>query len=189
MKNKAILGIAVLVSLIQAADPAAAQDLSGEPGFIDFSQQATLTDDNLDIHISVKDPLIKLVAEGTRATDPDLADVLAQLRAVEVHVYEVPVDQQSKIRSEISGRAKELEAAGWTQAITIRMKGARGHVFLRLVDGKPQGLAAMYTGDEDEAVFVNIVGQIDASQIGRLATKFDLDVLGQALAGGAPGGS
>lgn len=191
MENRSIMvALSVLLSvLLTVTGPAMAQDLSGEPGFIDFSAQTTLSDDNLDIHISVKDPLIKLVAEGTREADPDLADVLEKLKAVEVYVYEVPADQQSQVRKEISQRAKQLESSGWTEAIAIRVKGARGHVFLRLLEGKPMGLAAMYTGDENEAVFVNIVGQIDAAQVGRLATKFNLDVLGQALAGGAPGGS
>lgn len=184
-----LIGAGLVGSGLIFARPAVAQDLSGEPGFIDFSQQATLTDDNLDIHLSVKDPLIKLVAAGTRETDPDLADVLEQLKAVEVHVYEVPEAQQDIVRKEITKWAGKLESGGWTEAITIRMKGARGHVFLRLMNDKPKGLAAMYTGDDGEAVFVNIVGQIDAAQVGRLATKFDLDVLGKALAGGMPNGS
>ena len=163
----------------------AQKDLSGDPGFVDFSQQQTLSDDELDIHISVKDPMIKLVAEATRESDPALADVLEQLHAVEVYVYQVPSERQPKVRKEISGLAGTLEGGGWTEAIAIRMKGARGHVFLRLVDGKPVGLAAMYSDDEGEAVFVNIVGQIDAAQIGRVATKFDLEVLGKALNGAA----
>ncbi len=175
-------------ALLAGAWAAAAQeDLTGDPGFVDFSRQEIFDDDDVEIRISVKDPLIKLVAEATRESDPDLADVLGQLKAVEVNVFDVPQARRDEVRGEISRQAKKLESGGWTEAIAIRLRGARGHVFLRLVDEKPVGLAAMYLDDgEGDAVFVNIVGQIDAAQVGRLASKLELDLLGEALRGAAP---
>lgn len=166
----------------------AQEDLAGDPGFVDFSRQEIFDDGDVEIQISVKDPLIQLVAEATRESDPALADVLGQLKAVEVSVYDVPQARRDEVRREISRQAKKLESGGWTEAIAIRLRGARGHVFLRLVDEKPVGLAAMYLDDEKgDAVFVNIVGLIDAAQVGRLASKFQLDLLGEALRGAAPG--
>lgn len=165
----------------------AQQDLSGDPGFVDFSQQQTFDDKDVEIQISVKDPLIKLVAEATRESDPALADVLGQLKAVEVNVYNVTQARRDAVRGEIDRQARQLEKGGWTEAIAIRIRGATGHVFLRFVDEKPVGLAAMYLDDgKGDAVFVNIVGQIDAAQVGRLASKFKLDLLGEALRGAAP---
>ncbi len=179
------------VLLLAAAPIADAQpDLSGDPGFVDFSQQETLGEDDLEIAISVKDPMIKLVAEATRESDPVLADILDKLKVVEVLVYKVGESQRAAVRGEISEQAGKLEESGWTEAITIRMRGARGHVFLRIVDERPAGLAAMYLDGEDEAVFVNIVGQIDPAQVGRLASKFNLGLLSQAVSGSlGPGDS
>jgi hypothetical protein len=166
---------------------AAQQDLSGDPGFVDFSQQKLFDDGDVEIQISVKDPLIKLVAEATRESDPALADVLGQLKAVEVNVYKVTQARRDEVRGEIDRQARQLEKGGWTEAIAIRLRGATGHVFLRLVDEKPVGLAAMYLDDgQGDAVFVNIVGKIDAAQVGRLASKFKLDLLGEALRDAAP---
>lgn len=181
------LSALLAAALLAGGRPALAQeDLRRDPGFVDFSRQATLTDDDLEVHVSVKDPLIKLVAEATGESDPELAEVLRLLKAVEVHVYEVPENRRETVKKEISSLARDLEDRGWTEAIAIRVKGARGHVFLRLLDEKPMGLAAMYTGEAGEAVFVNIVGQIDAAQVGRLASRYDLHVLSKALAGMSP---
>ena len=179
----------LLTLLLLAAGPAgtpvaeAQPDLSGDPGFIDFSQQGTLDDDDLEIHISVKDPMIKLVAEASRESDPVLADILDKLKVVEVLVYNVGEGQRKAVRGEISEQAGELEELGWTEAVAIRLRSARGHVFLRIIDDLPAGVAAMYLNDKDEAVFVNIVGQIDPAQVGRLASKFNLDLLSQAVSG------
>lgn len=178
----------VLAGSATSQEGGGSEDVRQDPGFVEFALKGVLDDDDLEIHVSVKDPMIKLVAEGTRETDPEFAAVLDPLKGVEVHVYSVPEDRRGAVRQEISDQAKKLEGKGWTEAIAIRLKGARGHVFLRLVDGRPVGLVAMYSDDEGEAVFVNIVGAIDPSKVGRLASKFDLDVLSTALDGPGGGG-
>lgn len=180
----------LLATILCAAGTAAAQekgdrpakdDLRGEPGYVDFSRQPLFDADDLEIKVSIKGTMIHLVAEASRADDPALADVLSQLEGVEVHVYKLAEEERDAVRGEITRRARELEGQGWDEAITIHLRRARGHVFLRLDDGRPVGLAAMYVGDENEAVFVNIVGAIDPAQLGRLASRFDLDLLSQAV--------
>jgi hypothetical protein len=193
-----MLGRRIVLALAAAALVAAAgvgaqeDDLSRHPGFVDFNPRGVLTEDDLEIRISVKSPLIQLVAAAARAGDPELADVVDKLKAVEVHVYAVDEERREAVRQDISRRARDLGKSGWTEAIAIRVRGARGSVLMRLQDApptpqgapqaaRPVGLAAMYLDDEGEAVFVNIVGEIDAAQIGRLAAKFNLDVLSEAV--------
>jgi hypothetical protein len=175
------------VALWMASDTAAQTPLADEPGFVDFSQQALFEDDALAIHVSVKDPMIQLVSEATRESDPELADVLAQLKAVEVHVFDVGEDVSDQVRGDITRQARQLQERGWTEAISIRLRDTRGHVFLRIEDKVPVGLAALYhDGKGHEAVFVNIVGRIEPAQIGRLAAKLELDVLSEAVRGQMP---
>lgn len=173
--------LCLAAALVAGAVGAQDDEISRDPGFVDFNPRGVLTDGDLEIHISVKSPLIQLVAEATRANDEVLADVLDKLKAVEVHVYNVGDERREAVRQEISRRAQDLGRLGWTEAIAIRLRGARGSVLMRLQGERPVGLAAMYLDDQGEAVFVNIVGEIDAAQIGRLAAKFNLDVLSQAV--------
>lgn len=180
-RKRFFLALAAAALAVAAAGAGAqGDDLSRDPGFVDFNPRGVLADDDLEIHISVKSPLIQLVAEASRANDEVLADVLDKLKAVEVHVYHVADERREAVRQEISRRARDLGKLGWTEAIAIRLRGAQGSVLMRLQKQRPVGLAAMYLDDGGEAVFVNIVGEIDAAQIGRLAAKFNLDVLSQA---------
>lgn len=178
MRCRTVLSGLFLALMLTTLAVVAAEDLTRDPGFVNFSDLGLLTDDELDIHVSVKDPLLKLVAEATRENEPELADVLVQLRAIEVYVYTVKESLREAIWKEIRGKARALEGKGWNPAITIRMRRERGYVFLKLVEGKPVGLAAMYIED-DEAVFVNIVGSIDPTKIGRVASRFNIDLLGE----------
>lgn len=172
-------GLLIAVVLLGALAVAAQEDLSRDPGFVDFSHLGPFTEEDLVIHISVKDPLLKLVAEGTRESEPELAALMAQLKLIEVYVYEVEEAQRATIRELLGTTARQLDAKGWEPAITIHMRRDRGYVYLKLADGKPIGLAAMYLDEDDEAVFVNIVGLIDPAKVGRLAARFDLDLLGE----------
>ncbi|MCP4655871.1 MAG: DUF4252 domain-containing protein [bacterium] len=178
MRSRTFLyGLLLVLLLTGLAVVAAEEDLTRDPGFVNFSDLGLLTDDELNIHVSVKDPLLKLVAEATRENEPELADLLSQLKAIEVYVYTVNESLREAIWKEIRSKANDLEGRGWDPAITIRMRRERGYVFLNLVEGKPVGLAAMYIED-NEAVFVNIVGSIDPTKIGRVASRFNIDLLG-----------
>jgi len=188
-RRRFFLSLAAAALVASAAGVGAqGDDLSRDPGFVDFNPRGVLTDEDLEIHISVKSPLIQLVAEASRPNDAVLADVLDKLKAVEVHVYHVADERRDAVRQEISRRAGDLGKLGWTEAIAIRLRGARGSVLMKIRGERPVGLAAMYLDDEGEAVFVNIVGEIDAAQIGRLAAKFNLDVLSQAVEDGRKSG-
>lgn len=169
--------------LALAAWPAIAQtDLSAEPGFVDFGGNAFFAEEDLDVHISVKDPMIQLVAAASRDSDPELADVLSPLKAVDVYVYKVGDNRNDDVSEEISRQAKELSGSGWSEAITIRTRAARGHVFLRMAESTAVGVAALYLDETaSEAVYLNIVGAIDPLEIGRLAAKFNLDPLSEAV--------
>lgn len=176
--------LALAAALVLSLPAAAQTDLTGDPGFVDFSRQPLFDDDALAIHVSVKDPMIQLVAEATRESDPELAEVLKQLKAVEVHVFDVKEGESDAVRGDISRQAKELQKQGWTEAVSIRLRDARGNVFLRFEGKVPVGLAALYhDGKSHEAVFVNIVGRIEPAQIGRLAAKFELGLLSEAVRG------
>lgn len=177
----------IVTSLLVLTWTAAAQeDLTDHPGFVDFSKLDLFGEDEMAVNVSVKDPMLKLVAEVTRGSDPDLADMLGRLRLIEVRVYEA-TDTALEVRlRKIRQIAKDLESRGWETAMTLRSGKSQGFMYLKLADGKPLGLAAAFVGEENEAVFVNIVGEIDPTQVGRLAAKFSLDELAEATQDAPP---
>jgi len=156
--------------------PASGQnELTDHPGFFDFT--AWVGEEQNEVAISIKGPMIRLLAGTTRESDPDLSALLAKLEAIEVGVYRVDEEQRSEWQEKIDRAAANLSRQGWAEAMTIRVERDYGHVFLKLDGDTTVGLAAMYIAEGNETFFVNIVGEIDLARIGHLASRYNLDFL------------
>lgn len=151
--------------------------LSGEPGYVDVAAFDVVSADDLEMHVSVKGPLLQLVANASRDEDPDLAKALAALAGIEVRVYSVAEKRRSRVRGGLEHLADRLTDSGWSAAITVQVAREHGYAMLRMVDGEPLGLVAFYLTEDNQAIFVNIVGRIDTATVGQLARKYDLDLL------------
>lgn len=147
------------------------------PGFFDFALLDMFSGDNLEIHISIKGPLLQLVAAAS--DEPDLSSILKRLSGVEVRVYSLNESKRLQAREALDDLASRLKKEQWVPAITVQVQRDHGYAFLRYQEGSddPVGLAAMYLTEENQAVFVNIVGSMNTATIGRLARRFDLDLL------------
>lgn len=154
--------------------------LEDHPGFIDFGNFGEFSEEQLEVHVSVQELALRLVAAATRSSDADLAEMLGGLKLIEVWVYNVDANSRKSFKDRVADIAKELEKKSWQQAMTLRSQDSRGYMYLKVEDDVPQGLVASFISEDDQAIFVNIVGKIDPSQIGRLANKFNLDMLDEA---------
>ncbi|MEM1177688.1 MAG: DUF4252 domain-containing protein [Acidobacteriota bacterium] len=170
----------LLALLSSAAFGADVNPIQAEPGFVDFDGFKLFTRDELDVHISVRGPLLALVAGATKESDPELSKALGALQGVEVRAYTVGEGNRDSVHGELEKMADRLRETGWSTAMTVKVDRDHGYAMLRFKKGQesdPVGLVAMYLTESNEAVFVNIVGDIDTRNIGRLARRFDLDLL------------
>lgn len=174
---------APLASLAQSATQQkgrSATDVPVEkhPGFVAFATEDLLADNELKVHISIKDAMLRMVAAATRESEPDLANMIRDLRAIEVVVYEIEDTQKrGHVRTTISTTSERLKRAGWEPAIDIRLEDSGGFLYFRFLDSDlPVGLAGIFL-DGDEAVFINIVGMVDPALLGRLAARFNISLL------------
>lgn len=188
--HRGLVGAVVLTAGLAAgtilAQPAE-RDLSDHPGYVALGTSSVFDDEHLKVHVSVKDAMLKLVAAAAEESEPELASMIAGLEAIEVRAFDVASAGDNAVRDTIVDTAKRLRSSGWDAAVDVRLEGSAGFLYFRFDDDRPIGLAAMFLEDGGEAVFVNIVGRIDPALLGRLAARFNLTVLGQALA--APGGT
>lgn len=179
----ALLPLAFTLPLLAQAPtarrPEVEKPVTEHPGFVTFDDVERLFgDDALEIHISVKDAMLRLVAAATRQSEPDLAQMIGGLRAIEVMVYNID-DQggRSRVRQAITDTAGRLRRAGWEPAIDIRLEDSGGFLYFRFQQSdNPVGLAGIFL-DGKEAVFINIVGTIDPALLGRLAARFNISLL------------
>ena len=166
------------VFILAAAGTAWAQDLKDDPGYVDLDAIEDWFEKEPSIIVNVKGALLDLVAEASRYEDPDLADLLRKLKSIQVRGYNMRWADFEEVQQQTQAFARQLESQGWDTVVRVRDHDEDVNIHVRVDDGAIAGMMVMVISpDDDETVFVSIVGQIDPEQIGRLGRKFDIEPL------------
>ncbi len=159
----------------------AAQDnaIRNHPGFFDFDVIPASIQIEPNVEINIKGALLRLAAEATTREDPELAEMLGKLKLIRVFTYENDgwTDEQRGQFTDIARRiGGQLEEKGWDIVARVRDEDEQVFVYLREIEDLFEGMVVMVV-EAEEAVFVNITGTIDPAQVGRIGSRFDIDVL------------
>lgn len=171
-----------LAGLLASTGTSVAQTLADDPGYVDFDPVTVIIGHSPKVNLNFGPAMLALFTETLRETDPDVSELVANLKSLRVMVFE-DVDG-TRIREFAVATAGELGAAGWEPALTVRDDGTAVDLFLRTTENQIRGLAMMLTEEDGSAVFINVVGGLDPASLGRLigGTGIDLGALGN-LAG------
>lgn len=170
--------LSLLLLLLAVAAPAAlAQpDLERDPGYIDVDALTRGITEEPTVEVDVRGALLRLVVASARTDDPELASMLSRLRAIQVRVYKL----NSRDRSTVAGRTSEfsrrLRTQGWEPFVRVRDDDSRVDMLVRTAGERITGLVALVVGDDDEAVFLNIVGEVNPEQVGRIGRRFNVRI-------------
>ena len=168
----AIAAFAATPTLVAGAE----KDYSKLPGYVDFDQIGVFNEVESSIEVFLKGSLLVLVREAVKDEDPELSDMLANIEYIRVQVFPLDDIDSEQLMTKTKQMAKNLEGKGWE--IAVRVRDDDEHVYVYLLPGKDnhiEGLVVMVVEEDDEATFVNIVGDVDPAQIGRLGRSFDID--------------
>lgn len=175
-----LFAVAFLFAAAHSQTATAQADLRKEPGYLDLAAVEEWFDTEPWLEVNIKGALLSLITEASKAEeDPELTSILSKLKAIEVRGYPLKASMFEDIDRRTSLLAKRLEAQGWETVVRVRENDERVNVYLKS-DGKTiAGLVVMVLDptDDDGAIFVNIVGDIDPQQIGRIGQKFNIDPL------------
>lgn len=175
---KRILCCLLLVLGLTGVAQAQQDNLSRDPGYVDLNMIEGWFDREAKIEVNIKGALLELVAEASRYEDPELANLLKKLRAIQVRGYEVSPGDFRAVEDRMSSLARSLESEGWDTVVKVREDDERVNMFTRIEDGAIAGMMVMVISEaDDESYFVNIVGEISPEQIGRIGRRFDIDPL------------
>ncbi|QXD15485.1 DUF4252 domain-containing protein [Rhodocaloribacter litoris] len=163
-----------LLLLVLPGVPSFAQTpLEDDPGFLDLASMTAWFDREPTLEVDIQGSLLRLVAEASRYDDPELADLLTRLRAIQVRGFPLPRTRFNEIARRTAEVATRLEAAGWDTVLRVRDYDEQVHMYVRVHDNAIAGMVVFVVKPGyDETVFVNIVGEIDPEQVGRLGRKF-----------------
>lgn len=175
----------VLTALLVAALPAAAQDadLRSDPGYLDLAGIDGWFDEEPWLEVNIRGALLRLVTEASRDEDPELTSLLQKLKAIEVRGYPLTPQQFDDIGRRTGALAQELEDRGWETVVRVREDEQRVNVYMKVLDEAIAGLVVMVLEPDDRegAMFVNIVGDIDPEQIGKIGRTFNIDPLSDSF--------
>lgn len=177
---KRIMQLLFLILLIFTwALPASAQENRQRPaGYVNLEDLGDLDqffDRDALMEVNVEGALMRMVEAASRQEDPELADLLSKLYGVYVLGYQlapVTLDDFDRLATRMGD---ELRDEGWTVVVRFRDVTENTHMFVLLRGDIVSGMVVMSVeGGSDQAVFVNIVGDIDPEQIGRIGQKFQI---------------
>lgn len=161
--------LAALISL-----PAMAQEdeLKNLPGYVDFGQLQSVYGEPK-VMVNIGSLLLGLATVATR-DDPEAAQLLSGLEGVRVNVYSTG-GQTAPALEQINHVKDLLRAADWEPIVQVNEDGEQVQIFMKADGEGMQGLTVMAVDDE-EAVFVNLLGSIDPKNLGAIMDNFDVNV-------------
>lgn len=153
-------------------------NIQKDPGYIDFGDMSGLESDEMVTEVLIEENLLKLVSKFTGEDEPELSKLLAGLKMVKVNAFGITEKNESKIRSKMSILETSLDNKNWDRIVRVKDQGELTNVYVKY-DGNQEiiGLLVMAFDSSGEAVFVNIVGNINLETIGKLGSKFGIPTL------------
>jgi len=152
------------------------ENFEAAPGYIDFDNLSFFKGKEKKVEVSIKSPLLKFVSTAASKENPELSELLQNLQLIKVNVFEIDATEFDEVKSIIQSTSKELESKNWENIVRVKEKEEQVEIFTNFSDDQLSGFVIMVVNNK-EAVFVNIIGNIDPEQLGKLGGKFDIPKL------------
>ncbi len=174
---KRLLYSLLLLALLAPAAASAQTPLERDPGYIDVDALTAGITEEPTVEVDIRGALLRLVVSSARADDPELAGMLSRLRAIQVRVYKLDPRNRASVATRAADFARRLRADGWEPFVRVRDEGDRVDMLVRTSGDRITGLVALVTdGDDGDTVFMNLVGEVDPEQVGRIGRRFHVRI-------------
>jgi hypothetical protein len=169
------LKIAMMCLAAMLALPAMAQEdaLKAFPGYVDFGELGSIFGEPT-VQIAVGASLLNLVSSLSANEDPEAAAMLKRLNGVRVNVYETSEIADGALEY-VKNISSGLASRGWESVVTVNSDDEQVRIFMKINGDVIDGITVMAVEDT-EAVFVNVIGNINPEELGKVMDKFDIDL-------------
>lgn len=171
--NRCLTFLLVLCcSLPVAAEPVPLESL---PGYVDFGSLSGVYGEPR-VMINISGLVLQFMAAAAAAskTEPEAAEIMRNLKAVRVNVYST-AGVMTPALEQIAKVKEMLQQFAWQPIVQVREADNEVQIFVKADETGMQGLTVMSV-DSKEAVFLNILGQIDPRQISSVMRKLNVGV-------------
>jgi hypothetical protein len=183
MKSRLVFASLTALALVFAAGAASAQDADAQikklPGYVDFQAGDIFKGKEAKVEVYLKEPMLNLVSKFMKNEDADMHDILSKLKLVRVQVFDVDEEMAKEFTDITATITAMLDKKGWERIVRVREEDDNVDIYLRPSENYESILGiVVLVAENEEAVFVNIVGEINPEDISRLGREFDIDELG-----------
>ena len=152
-----------------------------EPGYVDVGQLMASAKGKF-VEVNLSTGMLKFAAKLAARQEPEAAELIGNLKRIRVNVVSLDDTNRKEAVAQITSIRQKLEAQGWTQMVTVREQEGGDNVDIHVKqrsDDSIDGLVVTVIDHKGEAVVVNIVGNISADQISKVAENLNIEPLKQ----------
>jgi len=157
------------------AFPAIAQEdaLKDLPGYVDFGELGSIFGEPT-VQISIGESLLNMVGALSAQEDPEAAELFRKLNGVRVNVFETESMAEGAVDF-VKDISAKLSAQGWESVVTVNSADEQVRIYMKISQDKIDGITVMAV-EETEAVFVNVIGDINPAELERVMDNFDVEI-------------
>ena len=169
--NKFIIGmICTLFALPAMAQEDELKDLAGYVDFGDLS--ATYGEPKITINLG--GTMLNFVGMMSSSESPETSEMISKLKGIRVQIYSIE-ENADVARNQFSDTRSNLKSSGWEPIVQVNEDDEQVLVYMKAINGHMEGMTVMVV-DEEEAVFVNVIGQLNPAELAQVMDKFDVNV-------------
>jgi HSP20 family molecular chaperone IbpA len=148
-------------------------ELKDLPGYVDFGDlSATYGEPKITINLG--GTMLNFVSMMSSAESPETSELISKLKGIRVQIYSTDKDAGAA-KKQFGKTKKGLKSSGWEPIVQINEDDEQVLVYMKMDGGNMEGMTVMVVDDE-EAVFVNIIGQLNPAELGKVMESFDVNV-------------
>ena len=187
MKKLTGLILTVILFCAFTVYPQDKTDYSKFPGYVDFgSMSKFMSGDNV-TEINLDANLLKMLSKMGGEDNADFKEVVGGLKLIRVNSFGIDATNEQEIMDKITSIDQSLISKNWQRIVKVKEDGKYSNVYVLPSSDYENFLGLCVTSIDvkgkrvkksPEATFVNIVGNINMSQLGKLGDKFHIPALG-----------
>ncbi|NQZ21479.1 MAG: DUF4252 domain-containing protein [Colwellia sp.] len=178
MKKLFLSAVIFLSSSLFLTGHASANDITQERGYVDFASLEEVYGEPK-VMVNLNKTMLGFISK-INMSDPEAAELISKLKAVRVQIYNMAGNDKPALDL-IAKVSKDIKSKNWMPIVSVNQDNEKVRVFTKITDDIMDGLVVMVINsndgsDEREAVFINIVGEIDPAQINKVTESLNIDV-------------
>jgi hypothetical protein len=164
------MGLIVVLGLVLAGCGLTAP--RGNEGFADLDSLGFADTDRV-MTISIGPALLRFAARHVD-DDPETRELLRSLDGVRIRIYEIE-QNPDRVAARMDDMSRKLAGAGWERVMLVRQEHEQAHMLIKVDGDRICGMTVLVSDGDEEAVVINLMGDIQPQQFAGVMTALEVD--------------